>query len=1228
MENQISEENIKVYARFRPSKNYLQHLEFSSQNKSSVIIKRDFEKRQFSFNHVFPLDKKLNNYTMLYDEVTKNILNSVSKGINSTIMAYGQTGGGKTFTIVNEILPQCAKYLWKKKNKYEDSELYLSAVQIYNEKLMDLLEYSKNLKIREKDSNFYIENLYSKEILDLESLQELIKKTEKNRNIGSTSMNPFSSRSHAIYKFTLIQKKKNLKSILNLVDLSGSERLKKANISENRYNETISINSSLTILSKCIIYLSDKNQKHIPFRESKLTKILKESLGGNCKTALIVNLSPQISDLEETLASLCFAQRACKIICKPIINKNLKNFHNSNRDNKINENLKQSLIDKDLKVNELEYENLELINQINGLVDTNNKLANENVFLKKETVQKKNLQDIRRKYNDILSKYNSLKKKFEKNESFNKRIDFEIGKGNDNVEDSFFSQKQKAKIIIDSINGSVVKKLKPINFDTFKRNEEIVKIEEKDRIIQELRMENSNLKQDNDKLLTKVMETEFLSDKNDMSIFKKLNDKNIEIENLKKKLENNNNQKLENEINILQEENKKFFSELEILRLKKEDFEKENILLRKKVKKMNSIMKKVEREMKLIQLKTKKEKRKSSPYKQLDRSAEKKYSKIYSQRYIKNDEKEVLKNYYEEQMIETKREYDDLINILKKENEKLKIDIEENKNKSEKINNLYNEYKEENKLLKNLEKEFKLEKQEILEEKEEIRLELEKKTELINILNENKKINQDLLNSNNDINLRLVEINKKKDNLEKEKKEEEKKNSVIKLEIQNLESEKKGLLEELEKKEKIISKSELKISNLKKKQLDNDEILEELQILREKYEKIKKKAEEIKNERNYIHKELQEIQEKENVLKNDLVIKSKELDNLTLSIEQNKFSSCQKCKEFSDLKNLKKKEKKDLIKKNNELLKEKDFLMIDYINLQKKNLELENNLEDKNFEIENKNFELENKNEEKDEEFEKFQNESKNNILELKNNIKEIRKKNLLLKREKKKLSEKNKFNDLEKFFKDFKNIFLNNYNFDQCDKKDVILRYTKFKEILNNDKNSEKKKILICYKTIINFLINPEKIFQSFSKINKNSEIKEFLKIFENFFINLQKKIYKLTNYLIYSIKEKKKNNNKNFEIKILKDLYLSEKYLDEEDSEYIKECVIQAFKKKKSILKIEKFFLDKFKPKKKNMKFQNTYKGIDFCIFKVATGKTILKELLKNSNFLLKKIDEKLNK
>jgi kinesin family member 5 len=117
----------------------------------------------------------------------------------------------------------------------------------------------------------------------------------------------------------ILNRENGRKSTLYLVDLAGSERIKKSHVSGERVDEAIAINSSLTTLGKCIIALSEKKVSHIPFRESKLTKILKDALGGNCKTALIISLSPDEQDIDETISSLLFGQRAKKVQCKPLI---------------------------------------------------------------------------------------------------------------------------------------------------------------------------------------------------------------------------------------------------------------------------------------------------------------------------------------------------------------------------------------------------------------------------------------------------------------------------------------------------------------------------------------------------------------------------------------------------------------------------------------------------------------------------------------------------------------------------------------------------------------------------------------------------------------------------------------------------------------------------------------------------------------------------------------------
>ena len=136
-------------------------------------------------------------------------------------MAYGQTGTGKTYTIVQDILPQCIHFLSKFVQKTESS-LYFSAVQVYNEQLSDLLNPASVIKLREKAGKFLLENVHEQKVTNVNDLAELVKLTENHRNVGSTSMNILSSRSHAIYMFKLVQRDRNMVSMLNLVDLAGS----------------------------------------------------------------------------------------------------------------------------------------------------------------------------------------------------------------------------------------------------------------------------------------------------------------------------------------------------------------------------------------------------------------------------------------------------------------------------------------------------------------------------------------------------------------------------------------------------------------------------------------------------------------------------------------------------------------------------------------------------------------------------------------------------------------------------------------------------------------------------------------------------------------------------------------------------------------------------------------------------------------------------------------------
>ena len=276
-------------------------------------------------------------------------------GYNGTIFAYGQTGTGKTYTMFGEvgdsylqgIIPRTFDYVFNKINaeQLQNQSKYvisLAFVQLYLEVIYDLIEPSNHPNIRETpETGVYIDGVKWIRVSNVSECYELIINAEKNRKTFSTKMNVNSSRSHAllIARIEKVNVDDNdndnvtdndsesvlTKSHLFLVDLAGSERVKKSCVKKMRLEEAKKINLSLLELGNCIQALVDNKTRHINYRNSKLTRILKESLGGNAKTTLIVNISPVLKHLDETLSSLNFGLRAMKIQNKPIIN----NIHNT-----------------------------------------------------------------------------------------------------------------------------------------------------------------------------------------------------------------------------------------------------------------------------------------------------------------------------------------------------------------------------------------------------------------------------------------------------------------------------------------------------------------------------------------------------------------------------------------------------------------------------------------------------------------------------------------------------------------------------------------------------------------------------------------------------------------------------------------------------------------------------------------------------------------------------------
>ena len=275
----------------------------------------------------------------VYQDLGKGTIAKAIEGFNGTVFAYGQTGSGKTYSMMgyegDGIIPRLNKDLMAavEKCKVDDPTneflVTVSYLEIYNEVIKDLLNPSdKHLKIREHpDMGIYVEGLAELVVSSAGDITELIEQGNKVRSVAATQMNARSSRSHSCFTIKVSQRKKEdmgngqerttkLNSKLNLVDLAGSERAGKTKASGQQLKEGAAINKSLSALGNVINALSSagsKKERHIPYRDSKLTRLLQESLGGNSRTVMIATISPAQDNYEETVSTLKYASRAKKI---------------------------------------------------------------------------------------------------------------------------------------------------------------------------------------------------------------------------------------------------------------------------------------------------------------------------------------------------------------------------------------------------------------------------------------------------------------------------------------------------------------------------------------------------------------------------------------------------------------------------------------------------------------------------------------------------------------------------------------------------------------------------------------------------------------------------------------------------------------------------------------------------------------------------------------------------
>ncbi|MGH0166759.1 UNVERIFIED_CONTAM: hypothetical protein FKN15_051776 [Acipenser sinensis] len=296
---------------------------------TQVIMGKD---RAFTFDFVFG-QKSLQNE--LYVTCIKPLVLSLIEGYNVTVFAYGQTGSGKTYTIggghvvsssdeEKGIIPRAIQEIFHSisENHNRDFTVKVSYIEVYKEELRDLLELEtsfKDMHIREDEKgNTVIVGARESLVETADEVISLLESGNAARHTGTTQMNKHSSRSHTIFTITLISSK------FHFFDLAGSERAAKTGNTGERFKESIQINSGLLALGNVISALGDPKRKslHVPYRDTKITRILKDSLGGNTKTVMITCISPSSLNFDESLNSLKYANRAKNIKNKPIVNYN------------------------------------------------------------------------------------------------------------------------------------------------------------------------------------------------------------------------------------------------------------------------------------------------------------------------------------------------------------------------------------------------------------------------------------------------------------------------------------------------------------------------------------------------------------------------------------------------------------------------------------------------------------------------------------------------------------------------------------------------------------------------------------------------------------------------------------------------------------------------------------------------------------------------------------------
>ena len=878
----LPKDTIQVYVRVRPLSRQ-EEAEGNSKlveiQNNSIILKKVEKKNSkiYTFDSVYSENISQED---IFKKIGQNLIENFLNGYNCSIFAYGQTGAGKTYTMMGDLLkeeliglqPRCIEYLFyllSEKNSPQ-TLLKITYVEIYNEKIIDLLSDDlRTLNVREDlKKGVFLENATEEVCTNFGEVMEIFKKGLKNRHVSETMMNAQSSRSHSIFTINFQTCVKNNEcssyknSVFNFIDLAGSERQRLTKTTGDRFKEGCNINQSLTVLGSVINSLAEKSKGkkkggHIRYRDSKLTFLLKNSLGGNSKTAFIANVSPASSYFLETLSTLMFAKRA----------KMIKN------DAKINENFKSKSIEA------MRKELLKTKGELNLMKEKYN-LMEKTQFIPKVGFSEKCLkcEEVKVKSNTkILEMDTILKESLIILRKSMMRWETQLDSNFDSdKEDVIKLLKENSKTIKQLVLllgiDSARREYKLSNTDLEKENCIISHCKAEIKYFQE---QNMNLEKDISRLMEDFEKVENIL-KNQFS------SKNISYEKLKDTKNNFNDEELLNGLEIINKENKI------------------------KIDNLNLEQEKLKTELRIIKEDEKRYKNQISVLYERNKMLKSWNEQTLQDKKLLNDTIEKIR--YEK--FNLMKKFDEEFEMTKKKNEKMLEDIEYLEREKNILQEAYNNQNNEIfKLKKNIIS-FKNDNKILLEEKD-------KNLQKIKFFeNENSNLKKDFNNLKENFDLNLEESFKLKKDLEEKKK--------------NFDEFKKENKKILETQKNVLENHEHENSRLKTENFEKTKNILDFEIKNEMLENVNHKV--LQNLRVYINKYEKSQRSKNNLVKSVTSLKTQSkhffnsLLNIKSKLDSENFSIFDDFMVASQIKEEKKELEKKLIKKDTEIINLKKHL--------------------------------------------------------------------------------------------------------------------------------------------------------------------------------------------------------------------------------------------------------------------------------------------------------------